>query len=305
MAIIPIENAKVGMKVDKDIYSAAGAKLMRRGTVLTEAQIKTLMKYNIGRIEIDPSTDLGGSSTDLDPSYDPTENVAARQEREVLTQSLRKIPMFQQLSDRQLQLLMASFTVQKHKPRVTLFKEKDPGDTFFVILKGSIKIYLQSAKGTEKILAVCNAGDSFGELSLLDGRPRSASAQTLQKTELLVMSRVQFLNLLENNFEITHSIMKEMIQRIRDTHQQITDLTLIDTRSRVIKSLIKLAGRFGRRSDHAIDVELPLDLNELAQMVGIDLRELHLVLNDLEEQELVRMHANYYVLNLHKLRSMR
>lgn len=297
MPIIPIELARVGMKLDKDIFSSTGMKLAVRGMVLTQNQIHVLVKYNVRILEVE------AAEVPAEPAA-PAPAFTGKQ-KETLNHVLKGIPMFESFSEEQMDLLMANFTIVKYDARQVLFREGDPGDSFFVVLKGAIKIYINHPEGQEKTLSVCRPGDSFGELSLLDGKPRSASAQTLKKTELLVISQENFMTLLGNHFEITHTIMREIIARIRDTHQHIRDLTVFDARTRVITSLINMANRHGRRTQNAIEVELPLDLNELAQMVGVKLIELQYVLNDLEEKELIRMNAGNFVLNLQKLKANR
>ncbi|MBW5448009.1 cyclic nucleotide-binding domain-containing protein [Cohnella sp. CFH 77786] len=298
MPIIPIELARVGMKLDKDIHSGSGLKLAVRGMVLTQNQIRVLMKYNVKTLEVE------AAETPPVAASVPAAPIGGKR-KEAVSHLLRGIPMFEIFNDEQLDLLMANFTIVNHGAREVLFREGDPGDSFFVVLKGAIKIYMHNKEGREKTLSVCRPGDSFGELSLLDGKPRSASAQTLKKTELLVISHNDFMKLLEGHFEITHTIMRDIIARIRDTHQHMRDLTVFDARTRVMTSLINMANRYGRRTSHAIEVELPLDPNELAQMVGVKPGELQLVLNDLEERDLIRMNAGNFVLNIEKLRANR
>ena len=70
-------------------------------------------------------------------------------------------------------------------------------------------------------MSICKSGESFGELSLIDGKPRSASAQTLEECVLLTITGQSFLELLRNHFDITFGIMQELSNRLRDTNQQV------------------------------------------------------------------------------------
>jgi hypothetical protein len=97
--------------------------------------------------------------------------------------------------------------------------------------------------------------------------------------------------------------MMDLAQRIMDSQQHIEELTLFDPHTRVIKSLIKLTLRFGKRAAHSIAVHMPLELNELAQMAGVKVNELQDVLLELEKQQFLKMKHNYFELNLIKLRN--
>ncbi|MCD9022164.1 Crp/Fnr family transcriptional regulator [Cohnella silvisoli] len=301
MAVIFIEKARVGMRICRPVYSSTGAKLLTMGTVLTKENLHMLKKHNVNRIEVDDSV---SPVSDHRNYYAKGINDAARarNERALLHSTMKKIPLFASLNNEHLELLTANFRIEKVQASTILFREKEPGDSFFVIVRGSTKIYTQSNEGKEKILSVFRSGDSFGELSLLDGKPRSASAQTLEETEHIVISRDSFMKVLQSHFDIAKIIMKEMIRRISDTKQHVEDLAFLDAHSRVVKSLVKLTNRFGKRTDYSVEVELPLDYNELAQMSGVKVRELHDVLYDMEEKQLLKMNANYFSVNLLQLR---
>jgi CRP/FNR family cyclic AMP-dependent transcriptional regulator len=295
MAIIFVENARVGMRAERDIYTNTGVKLFTRETVLTIEHLHMMKKHNVTKIEVagGPGLLSGNSSV-----------LQSRGEKAVLISLFRKIPLFEIFTNHELELLSQYCSLEKVDAQTVLFREKDPGDVFYVILQGSIKIFMQSNSGSEKILTLLQSGDSFGELSLIDGQPRSASAQTLDKTELIIISRENFMKMLETHFDIAIRIIKELIQRIYDTKQHFEDLMFFDASERVIRTLIKLTNRFGKRTEYSIEVEMLLDFNELSQMAGVNIIELQNVLSDLEKKQLLRMHTHYFTLNLLQLRNL-
>lgn len=215
---------------------------------------------------------------------------------------LRNVSLFDQLSDEQLEHILSIAERQTIPGNTVLFHENDHGASFYVILKGSIKIFKRSASGEEKVLTMLQSGDSFGELSLIDGRPRSASAATLEPTTVLVVTERAFHDLLRANFDITRRIMAELCQRLRDTNQHVHDLTFLDSRTRVIKNLILLANRHGRRNGHLIVIRMPLNYDELAQMAGVQKHVLAEVIRDVEERGILQLAPNQYTLDLSKLR---
>jgi len=216
---------------------------------------------------------------------------------------LRKVSLFEQMTDEQLEHLLSIAQRQMYPANYVLFHENDHGAAFYVILRGSIKIFTRSAKGEEKVLSLFQAGDSFGELSLIDGRPRSASAATLEPTSVLVIAEKPFHELLRNHYDITRRIMAELCTRLRDTNQHVHDLTFLDSRTRVIKNLILLANRHGHRSGNVITIRMPLNYDELAQMAGVQKHVLAEVLRDVEERGILRLTPFEYTLDLSKLRN--
>ncbi|MGO4498116.1 Crp/Fnr family transcriptional regulator [Paenibacillus sp. 2RAB27] len=215
---------------------------------------------------------------------------------------IKKVPLFAQLGEHQLDALIEICTRRTYKPGTILFQEKEIGSVFYMVLSGSVKIYTTSQSGEEKILSICKSSESFGELSLIDGKPRSASAQTLEESTLLTITGQSFLDLLRNHFDISLGIMQELSNRLRDTNQQVYDLTFVDARTRVIKSLIKMANSHGLRKGTTIVIKLVLNFDEISQLAGVQKATLMQVIRDLEEKKILTISASEFTLELTKLR---
>ncbi|MCD1258165.1 Crp/Fnr family transcriptional regulator [Paenibacillus athensensis] len=215
---------------------------------------------------------------------------------------VRNVPLFSRLNEAQLQAVAAICTRKTYKPNVVLFSEKELGSVFYMVYSGSVKVYTTSPGGEEKILSIFKAGESFGELSLIDGKPRSASAKTLEECVLITLMGQHFLELLRNHFDITLGIMQELSNRLRDTNQHVFDLTFLDARTRVIKSLIKLANKHGMRNGNIITIKLVLNFDEISQMAGVQKITLMQVVRDLEEKQILTISPVDFKLDLAKLR---
>ncbi|NOU91012.1 cyclic nucleotide-binding domain-containing protein [Paenibacillus sp. LMG 31460] len=215
---------------------------------------------------------------------------------------IKKVPLFSQLNEEQLGALAQICTRRSFKRSTVLFSEKEVGSVFYMVLSGSVKIFTTSSSGEEKILSICKSGESFGELSLIDGKPRSASAQTLEDSVLLTLTGQSFLDLLRTNFDITLGIMQELSSRLRDTNQQVFDLTFLDARTRVIKSLIKMANKHGLRNGTTITIKLVLNFDEISQLAGVQKVTLMQVIRDLEEKQILTLSSSDFKLDLAKLR---
>jgi CRP/FNR family cyclic AMP-dependent transcriptional regulator len=215
---------------------------------------------------------------------------------------LKTVSFFNKLNDEQLSKIYSLCHKKTYPVGTLLFKEKDQGNVFYILLNGSVKIFTSNAGGEEKILSIFKAGDSFGELSLIDGKPRSASAATLEDSTVYALSSYDFLDLTREHFDIALGIMQELAQRLRDTNQHVHDLTFLDARTRVVKSLILIANKNGHRSGTMIAVKMALNYNELARLAGVPQKVLADVMRDLEEKQLLSFTNEGFAMDLSKLR---
>ncbi|MCZ8513333.1 Crp/Fnr family transcriptional regulator [Paenibacillus filicis] len=215
---------------------------------------------------------------------------------------LNKVSLFANLNEQQLNAIAGLCYKKSFKAGTVLFQEKDPGSVFYIVFSGSVKIYTASGGGEEKILSLIRSGDSFGELSLIDGKPRSASAQTLEDSVLIALNAGSFLELLRSNFDICLIIMRELCDRLRDTNQQVFELTFLDARTRVIKSLIKLANKNGIRQGSAIHIRMKLNYDEISQMAGVQKPDLMRVIRDFQDRQILTFQDQDMKLDLAKLR---
>lgn len=214
---------------------------------------------------------------------------------------LSKVPLFSNLNSEQLELISHNCKRRPVKANKVLFLENEAGAEFYIVLSGSVKIYT-SKGGENKILTIFKSGDSFGELSLLDGKTRSASAATLEDSVLIMLQKSDFVNILRNHFDITSLIMQELCKRLRDTNEHVHDLTFLDSRTRVLKHLIQMANKHGTRQNTLVSLKIMLDFDELSRMAGVEKDTLMQVISGLEARQILRITDEGFTLDLSKLR---
>jgi CRP-like cAMP-binding protein len=155
--------------------------------------------------------------------------------------SLRKIPLFEQLSDDDLEEI-ASHLIERRFPRnATVMEEGLPGDYMYVIGEGRVKVTKLSEDGREKILEMLGEGAFVGEMALLDQGPRSATVKTLVPSVLLALSRHDFLALLRNNPDLALHVIQELTRRLRETDEQASSLSFLRVKDRTKGLLVRLA----------------------------------------------------------------
>jgi len=154
---------------------------------------------------------------------------------------LKRIPIFSSLKSEDLNRLQKLLSHHSYPKDSLIFIEKDVGNSMFLIHKGRVKISRMSEEGREVILAILRENDFFGEISLLDGMPRSASVTALEDTEMFMLKREDFLNLLKRFPKISIALLKELARRMRHSDSQIKTLSLLNAPGRIAFTIIQMA----------------------------------------------------------------
>jgi CRP-like cAMP-binding protein len=157
----------------------------------------------------------------------------------------RKAEIFADLEPAHLDALCRAASVRPYAAGETILREDEPGDLFFVIIRGQVKVFVDSEHGREVVLTHLQAGDFFGEMALFDNEARSASVSALAPSELVVLRRKDFLAVLEEEFPIARRILTTLSARLRRANDMIESLVLLDVGGRLAGYLLRLARESG------------------------------------------------------------
>jgi CRP/FNR family transcriptional regulator/CRP/FNR family cyclic AMP-dependent transcriptional regulator len=150
-----------------------------------------------------------------------------------------------------------------------VFHADDSGSMMYIIIQGAVKIFVPATDGREVVLAVHRTGDLFGEMSLLDDERRSASATTLEDTEMVSLSRQDFQDVLIRHPEASRAILDVLVKRLRQTNQSIQDAYLLDVPGRLARRLLILAREHGiPGEEEGVEIGLRISQQDLASMIG-------------------------------------
>lgn len=197
---------------------------------------------------------------------------------------LKSIPLFSELSDKDLEHVVNVANRQRYHKENLILIEEEVGSSMFVILDGRVKISRISDDGREVILSILSEGDFFGEMSLLDGQTRSANVTAIDDSELLVIRREEFLQMLHDYPQIAINLLKELAQRIRKGDEHIKSLSLQDAKGRVANTLVRIAEDYGVFRKGQVEInELPLQ-QDLANMAGTSRETISRVIKTLIQQ---------------------
>ncbi len=199
-------------------------------------------------------------------------------------------PLFAALEEEAAAALRSSMTTVNLARGSVLFTEGEPGDRLYVVAEGKIKLGATSNDGRETLLAVLGPGEMFGELSLFDPGPRTATASALTDSRLLGLGHADLRPWLTGRPEVSLSLLQALAQRLRRTNEALADLVFSDVPGRVAKALLDLAGRFGtRQSDGSVLLTHDLTQEELAQLVGASRETVNKALADFQNRGWIQL----------------
>ena len=185
------------------------------------------------------------------------------------TDLLRLVPLFQSMSPGLLGELSRRLRPLRFRTGTAIFHADDVGSMMYIIIKGAVKIFIPATDGREVVLAIHRQGDLFGEMSLLDDERRSASATTLDDTEMVSLSRTDFQEVLERHPDACRAILTVLVTRLRQTNQSIQDAYLLDVPGRLARRLLILAREHGIPGEEGgVEIGLKVSQQDLASMIG-------------------------------------
>jgi CRP-like cAMP-binding protein len=182
---------------------------------------------------------------------------------------LRKVPLFAGLDTAELSSIASVAQRRSFEPRAVIVQQADPGGELFVIVEGHVKVISAGIDGRDSALNIMGPGDVFGEVSLLDGGPRSATVAALDPCVLLGIRREAFLRVLESSPRIAIELLKVMSGHLRKLTERSEDVAFLRVGGRLAKRVAAIAERYGeRRADGSLRVPFKLSQQEIGDLVN-------------------------------------
>ena len=191
---------------------------------------------------------------------------------------LRRVPLFSGLTEPQLENLAGGSARRSYPEGRTIVAEGEPSQSMYILLAGRAKVQRSDSEGKEVILAVLSSGEFFGEMSLIDDAPRSASVITLEPCEFMAVSKEAFKAMLVQSPEVTMAVMRGLVRRLREADKKIETLALLDVYGRVARVLLDFSEVVG--SERIVKNKLPRQ--EIAKMIGASREMVSRVMKGLE-----------------------
>lgn len=169
-----------------------------------------------------------------------------------------------------------------------------PGELVYLLLDGTVKIFVDQISGSEVILAFLGPGDTFGEMSMMDSSGRSANVVALEKTSCLSMDRQTFQRCLRKMNQLSYNLVTLLSRRLRLANEQIRALSTLDVRGRVARQLLAFAQQYGV-ADGVGGIRIPLRLTQtdVASLVGASRERVNQVIVDFKDGSFISVDASH------------
>jgi len=219
-------------------------------------------------------------------------------QRDLIKKFLRKIPIFRKFSEENLEQVIRRFSVRRvNKGEDIVFKD-DEGTDMFIVLDGQVKVSLMGKEGEEFILSTLKKGDFFGEMSLIDGRSRSANVTAEEDTLLAILRREHLLNTMKADPAIAFDMLTSLVERLRRADDMIETLVFLDVNERIIRFLIDRAREHGNRDERGFYRVRRCTHQEIASNIGSSREAVTKAMKVLSHRGLVIQEDQYFIISL-------
>src|SRR3954464_9179863 len=195
---------------------------------------------------------------------------------------LKTVPLFKLFSDHDLAALFPAVQHRSYPRHAFILRAGEKSDALYIIISGRAKIVIDDGEGREVTLTTIGPSEFFGEMSLIDEKPRSASVEALEACEVLYISKPAFMACLKDNFDAAMLILRNVVGRLREADRKIASLALMDVHGRVARLLMDLAKE--NNGTWVVDT----GSEEMARMVGASREMVSRVLKDMRDSGLIR-----------------
>ena len=209
---------------------------------------------------------------------------------------LRTQSLFADLNEEQLEQISMRIQRRTFAPGVTLFHQDMPGTMMYMIESGSVRVISIGLTGQELTLNVLGPGEIFGELSILDGEQRSATALTLDNTVVWLVSQSDLKEFMMDFQSVNQAMIQILVERVRATARRLEAMTFQDVLGRLSYELLSLAERSGVPCEEGIEITIPLTQVDLATMVGATRESVNKAVSVLRDQKVVEVDGTRWII---------
>ena len=198
-----------------------------------------------------------------------------------------KVALFQGLQPADRIAISRAATLRTYRRGERIVTQGQPGDSFFVLVKGRVAVSILSPEGREVVLSTLSAGDHFGEMALLDEAPRSATVTAVERSELAVLTREAFFDLLQGNFVLFRGLLATYSRWLRHANATIEGLASLDVKGRLARYFRDLAEERGRRAGGGWIVVVRPSQREIADTIGSSRETVSRTMSQLARENLI------------------
>lgn len=211
------------------------------------------------------------------------------------------LPLFANLPPNQLAWVKERLYRKVFPANMDIIMAGSAGEVIFIIMSGSVKVYVPQVDGRQVTIAILGPGETVGEMSLVDSAGRSASVVTLEESALLWMSRSHFQEAIHTIPMFAQNLLTILTHRLRLSSEQIQSLSVLDVNGRIARQLLSFANYYGVKGPNG-EMTIPINLTqgEIANMVGASRKRVNQVMVNFKRNNWIYIDPNYRITILNK-----
>jgi CRP/FNR family transcriptional regulator, cyclic AMP receptor protein len=212
---------------------------------------------------------------------------------------LKQTNLFAHLSGAELACIARNLVERRYGEGEIIFHEGDPGQMLYIVGSGQVRIFVNGLDGSEtSVIVFGRPGELFGELAVIDGLPRSATAVSLDQTILYTINREQFRDHMRRIPQLALNFMQELSQRVRYNTRQMDSLVTLPVPARLARKLVELAQAYGRPTTNptqGVHIDLALTQSQLASLIGASRESINKSLRDFQQRQWIRLAQGHII----------
>lgn len=208
---------------------------------------------------------------------------------------LKKIHLFSSLSDKEIEHLITKLIIKKFKKSETILYEEDTSEFMYIILLGKVKAVRMTEDGKEIILAVHQAGEFFGEMSLIDGKTTPASVVATEDSLIAIIAKNDFYSILSAHNKVMISLLKIFCTRLRKCWDTIQLLNFNNASQRTKMLFLMLSDEYGEKSSEGITLNIKLTHQDIAEMTGMTRESVTRILDKWKNSGEITIQKNKFI----------
>ena len=206
----------------------------------------------------------------------------------MIVETLKKSELFASLKDGELRDIVKYFEKTGYRNNESIFVEGDPSDKFYLVAEGSVKVLKHTMMGKDIILEIMSPGDIFGGVAVLDKKPFPASAQAMESTTVIWISRHNLLKIMDEYPVLKLEIVKYFSDKLRDAHEMLKNIATERVEKRIASLLLKLSEKVGIDDNGYRKIDFRLTRQEISEMVGTTVETCIRTMSKLQKSGMVR-----------------
>ncbi|OGU65285.1 MAG: hypothetical protein A2279_05670 [Stygiobacter sp. RIFOXYA12_FULL_38_9] len=228
-----------------------------------------------------------------------------KNEQNITSETISSLPLFSELTSTQSSQIISICKISTYKKNEIIFMEEDPYKGFYILLKGSVKIYKLSFEGKESILHFIKPFESFGDVPLFEGGNYPVNAQVISDSVLVFIPYKEFMHLIKNNSTICFNMLVGFSKKMRHLTQKVEELSTKEVTNRFARYLLEEIKKSGTENLPEPFIRINLSKKNIASYIGTITDTLSRLLRKLQKEKTIRVSGkSIFVLDLRKIKAL-